>query len=250
MILGAGKGESGPRRPGPLAGMALGAALGVSIFLLAVLVHDRLFSRRAPVLPPSTFTRGGDAQGAVRVLASAEGPGVQALLVPLREDGAPAEGEEAVLDGALFPGGPTHRWSRILVANPPGGPAYTLDLHPGAVSLETAAGRAGNIDLAAAVQARTGSLGPHRLLDLRVSRAAESSVEVPPGDFVRALVAFPREADPGAATGAGIAGGIRLLPREVPTESLRATLADGRVDRPHVPDRAEVKKARKAGGKE
>jgi hypothetical protein len=166
----------------------------------------------------------------VRVLATAGGGGVRAVLLPLREDGAPTGPEEAILDAAVWPGGPGRRWARILAANPPGGRPFTLVLAAGAVTLETPEGRFASEDLAGAVAGRAAALSPHRLLDLKVAHAHEESVEVPPGGFVRALVAFPAAAEIGRASGATIEGGVRLLPRDVATEGLRAVLADGRVD--------------------
>jgi hypothetical protein len=166
---------------------------------------------------------------------------VRAVLLPLREDGGSTEAEEAVLNGALFPGQPSRRFARLLVSNPRGGDPYTLDLGPGRVLLETGAGAAGNEDLAAAVAARLPALPAHRLLDLQVAHAADSSVEIPPGGFARVLVAFPGGADPREAAGASLARGPRLLPREVAVEGLRAALVDGRIDALQDAVRAEAK---------
>jgi hypothetical protein len=238
--------EERARRPGPLPGLVLGAALGATVFLLAGLIHDRFQTvRKGPVAPPSGFVYGSDARAPVRVLATLGGEGVQAVLLPLREDGASTASEERLLDAALFPGGPARRWARLLVANPPTGKPLSLDLRPGGVALDTAGGTVPNEDLAAAVTARLHDLTPHRLLGLRVSHAADSSVDVPPGGFVRVLVAFPPGTELPAAAGAVIAGGTRLVPREVPVEKLRTVLLDGRVDSLVDTERAQ---ARARGG--
>jgi hypothetical protein len=232
-----------------MAGMAVGAMLGAAVFLVAGLLYDRLFSRRAPSPLPASFSRGGDARGAVRVLSTMGTEGPRALLLPLREDGASAADEESLLDAALFPSGPAHRWARLLVANPPGRPAFALDLGAGKVVLETGGVRTGNADLAAAVRARAAALPAHRLFELRVAHAADRDLEVAPGEFLRALVAFPREADPAAATAADLAGEVRLLPRDVATERLRAVLLSGKVDDLADADRAEAPASRGPGGK-
>jgi hypothetical protein len=202
----------------------------VTIFLLATLFHDRVLGGKTPVRPPAGFVQGGDARARVHVLAALGGDGVRAVLLPLREDGAPAEAEGAAFDRDLFPGSAPRRWARLLVANPPGRAPFTLDLRPGSVTLEAAAGPSPNEDLAEAVVARLQGLSPHRLLDLRVSHAADSAVEVPPAGFVRVVVAFPGGAGLEAATGASLAGGPHLLPREVSVERIRAVLLDGRID--------------------
>jgi hypothetical protein len=117
----------------------------------------------------------------------------------------------------------------------------TLSLAPGAVVLETAAGPAGNVDLAAAVASRAKDLAAHRLLDLRVHRAADASAEVPPGGFVRVLLAFPADADPRTAAGASLGAGVRLLPREAPIDRVRSAVHDGvLLDLPDGP-RAEAR---------
>lgn len=224
-------GAPAPRPPGPLAGLLLGAVLGAAVFLAAALLHDRFLRRSAgPGRAPEGFATGADARGPVRVLATLGGTGPQAALLPLREDGGPSGPEEGILDAALFPGGPPHRWARLLVANPPGGEPFTVRVGGGALRLQGGGGRA-SADLAAAFEARRGSLSPHRLLDLRVARVPEPSVTVPPGEFVRILVAFPGEEPPGEAAGLDLPGGPRLLPREVTVESLRTALLDGRVER-------------------
>ena len=234
--------EGGRTRPGPLAGLLLGAALGATLFLLAGLIHDRVLSRgRRPSAPPRGFAMGSDARAPVRVLATLGGKGLQAVLLPLREDGASPAAEEGVLDAALFPGGPPRRWGRLLVANPPGGAAFVLDLRPGGVVLDAAGGPVRNEDLAGAVAARLPDLSPHRLLDLRVAHAADTSVEVPPGGFVRTLVAFPAGPPLSSAAGAALEGGVRLLPREVPVERIRSVLLDGRVDALLDAERAQAK---------
>ena len=237
---------AGPRRPGPLAGLFVGAALGAAVFLLAALFHDRFLPRSGPAAPPAGFGAGGDARASVRVLATLPGPGVQAVLLPLREDGGPTESEEAILDGALFPSGPAHRWARVIAANPPGGDPFTLSLAKGSLSLETAAGAVGNEDLAAAFAGRAGSLPAHRALDLRVARVPEAAIPVAGGTMVRALVAFPRGTDLASATGCGLLAGPRLRSREVTTESLRSVLLTGRVDILAEADRAEARPPRGA----
>ncbi len=240
-----GEEQAGPRVPGPVAGLLVGAALGAAVFFLAALLHERLSSERGPGLPPEGFAAGGDPRAAVRFLATVPGPGVQALLLPLREDGRPTEAEEAVLDRALFPGGPAHRWARLLASNPrDAGGAFTLPLEGGALVLGTAAGPVRNEDLAAAFGARHASLPPHRDLDLRVARVPEREVEVPPGGTVRALVAFPREADLEGASGLEIRGGLRLVPKEATTEALRGALLDGRIADLPGEVRAEARPAR------
>jgi hypothetical protein len=223
-----------------LAGAGLGAALGAAVFLLAALVYDRVLLRRSPPRPPARFAQGGEPRGAIRVLATVGGGGPAAVILPLREDGAETDPDEALLDAALFPDGPLHRWARLLVANPRDAAPLSIPLDAGAIVVAGSPGPAANADLAAAVEARAPSLSPHRLLDLRVAHAADGAVEVPPGGFVRLLLAFPRETNLRTATGAEIRGGIRLHPREVVTESLRAALVDGRTDRLADADRAEA----------
>jgi hypothetical protein len=231
-----------PLRPGPLPGLLLGAALGVTVFLLAGLVHERFESgKKVPAAPPRGFAFGGDARAPVRVLATLGGDGVQAALLPLREDGASTGSEGRILDSALFPAGPARTWARLVVANPPTGKTVTLDLGHGGVVLDTPAGPAPCEDLSAVVAARLPELSPHRLLDLRVSHAADATVEVPPGGFVRILVAFPPETGIPAAAGAVINGGPRLVPREVPVERIRDVLLDGRVDALVDAGRAQAK---------
>ncbi len=234
----------GRTRGGALAGAGLGAALGAAVFLLAAFVYDRLLLDRRPPEPTKLFTRGGEARGPVRVLSTnGFADVVGAVLLPLREDGADTGPDEAILDAALFPQGPPHRWARLLVANPPGAKPLALSLAPGSVSLtlEGVPRPAGNVDLAAAVEARAATLSPHRLLDLRIAHAADRSVEAPPGGLVRVLVAFPREADPRNARTADLACGLRLIRREVSTDSLRSALFDGRIDRFADADRAEAR---------
>jgi hypothetical protein len=221
--------------------VGLGAALGAAVFLLAALVHDRLLREPRTGAPPAGFTRGGGARGAVRVLATLGEPPPLAVLLPLREDGADTGTEEALLDAALFPSGPRHRWARLVVANPGGREPMRLSLAPGAVVLETAGGRVGNADVAAAFASRATALSAHRLLDLRVAHAHETEVEVPRGGFVRALVAFPGDQGVREAAGAEFAAGaVRLRPREVVTERLRCVLLDGRVDLLEEADLAEA----------
>lgn len=234
-------GREDGRRPGPLAGLLFGVGLGVSVFLLASLVHDRVLGRKHPAAPPAGFSFGGDARAPARVLSTVGASGVRVVLLPLREDGGSTEAEETVLNGALFPGAEPRRFARLLVANPRGGAPFTLDLGPGRVVMETAAGPVGNVDLAAAVAARLPSLSPHRILDLQVAHAADRTVEIPPGGFARALVAFPAGADPATASGASVKGGPRLLPRTVAVEGLRTALLDGRIDALQDAERAEAK---------
>jgi hypothetical protein len=169
-----------------------------------------------------------EARVPVRVLVSLDGPGPAALLLPLREDGGPAGGEEAILDGALFPGAAGRAWARLLVNHPGGKEPLRLPLGDGAVLLETPGGLVANGALAPVFAARSPSLSPHRLLDLRVARVPDAAVEVPPGGFVRVLLAFPPGTDLRAAGGATVAG-IRLLPRELPADRLRTALVDGRL---------------------
>lgn len=238
--------DGGPRRiPGPLAGLLVGAVLGAAVFFLAALVHGRLSGDRGPGVPPEGFAAGGDPRSGVRVLATVPGPGVQALLLPLREDGMSPAAEEAVLDRALFPEGPAHRWARILASNPrdAAGP-FALPLEGGALVLATAAGGLPNEDLAAAFAARQSSFGGHRELDLRIAHVPEGEVRVPPGGTARALVAFPREADLEGASGLEIRGGPRLVPREASTEAIRAVLLDGRIAEMPERVRAEAKPPR------
>jgi hypothetical protein len=214
-----------------VAGAAFGAALGAAVFLLATLLHDRLSGRGEPGAPPPRFGFGSAARAPVRVLATLGGEPVRAVLLPLREDGGAAEAVEALLDGDLFPGGPPRRWARLLVANPAGGKPWRLGLGPGEIVLERGgAGALANEDLPAAFAARADSLSPHRALDLRTFHADDAALEIPPGEFRRVLVAFPRAADPAAAEGAVLSGGLRLLPREVSVESLRSALTDGKVE--------------------
>lgn len=178
---------------------------------------------------PEGFIPGGGARGTIRILATLPGGGLQAALLPLREDGAPSDAEASILDGALFPGEAGRSWARLLVANPREAAApFLLRLAGGALRLEGAAPAASE-DLAAAFTARRASLSRHRMLDLLLAHVPEDSVQVAPGSFVRALVAFPGGTDLAAATGLEIPGGPRLRPREVATESLRAVLADGRI---------------------
>jgi hypothetical protein len=182
------------------------------------------------------------------VLSTVGAAGVRAVLLPLREDGGSTEAEEQVLNEALFPGAEPRRFARLLVANPRGGAPFTLDLGPGRIVLETGAGPAGNEDLAAAVSARLPSLSPHRILDLQVAHASDRTVEIPPGGFARALLAFRASADPGAAAGASLKGGPRLLPRTVAVEGLRTALLDGRIDALQDAERAEARSAESGGG--
>lgn len=230
----------GPRSPGPLAGLLVGAALGVSVFLLASFLHDRVLNRSSPGAAPAGFAFGGDARAPARVLSTVGAGGVRAVLLPLREDGGSTEAEEGALNRVLFPGLSPRRFARVLVSNPRGAAPFTLDLRPGALLLEVASGPVRNEDLAAAVAARLPSLTPHRLLDLQVAHASEPTVEVPPGGFVRALVAFPDGPGVREATGASLAGGPRLLPREVAVEGLRTALLDGRLDALQDAERAEA----------
>jgi hypothetical protein len=226
------------RGPGPLAGLAAGAALGAALFGLALLLlqaRDDRGDRR----PPEGFSRGAsDPRTPVRVLASLAGPGPRALLLPLREDGGDPGPAEAILDGDLFPDGPRHRWARLVVSNPAGAPPASVSLAPGAVVLDAPSGPAGNADLAAAFAARAASLPAHRVLDLRVASAPDRAVEVPPGGFVRVLLAFPEGADPREASGATIGGSLRLLPREVPLDRVRTALHGG--DLEDLPDSVRV----------
>jgi hypothetical protein len=233
------------RRPGPLAGLAFGAVLGAGVFLLAHILQERASGRRTPAKPPAGFSYGGDARAPARVLGTLGGEGIRAVLLPLREDGGSTDAEEALLSEALFPGEPPRSFARLLVANPRGAARHSLDLRPGKVILETGSGPVGNLDLAAAVAARLPSLSPHRVLDLQVSRAADASVEIEGGGYVRVLVAFPPGADPRRAAGATLASGTRLLPREVAVEGLRTALLDGRVDALQDADRAEAKAGRR-----
>ncbi len=212
-------GRSAP--PGPVAGLLLGAVLGVTVFFVATRFHDRVFGGKTPVARPPAFVQGRDARLDVRVLAALGGQGVRAVLLPLREDGAAAEAEEAI---------PPRQWARLLVSNPPGRPPYRVALGPRKILLDAGGVPVPNEDLAAAVAARLPALSPHRVLDLRVSHAADGEVEVPPGSFVRILVAFPGKAGVSGAAGAAFAGGPSLLPREVSVERLRAVLLDGRID--------------------
>jgi hypothetical protein len=229
------------RAPGPLVGVAIGAALGSALFLLAALLHDSFFPRRGPGRPPEGFSAGVDPRAPVRVLATLPGePGPGAVLMPLREDGGSAGAEEALLDREVFPGGPRHRWARLVVTNPPGAPALRLSLAAGAVVLRAPDGPAGNVDLAGAIRDRAASLSPHRLLDLRVARATDAEVVVPPGAFVRAVVAFPAGADPTAASEAVLGGVARLLPREAGPDRLRTLLLEGGLDGLRDSERAEA----------
>ena len=234
-------------RPGPVAGLLCGVGLGVSVFLLATLVHDRVLTRKPSGVPPAGFSFGGDARAPARVLSTLGTDGVRAVLLPLREDGGSTDAEEKVLNDALFAGQSPRRFARILVSNPRGAPPFTLDLRPGGVVLETGSGPVKNEDLAAALAARLPSLSAHRLLDLQVSHAADPTVEIPPGGFARALVAFRDGVDAREAAGASLAGGPRLLPREVAVEGLRAALLDGRIDALQDAVRAEAKRVPGAG---
>lgn len=236
-----------PRGPGPLAGLAAGAALGAALFGLALLLlgsRDDGVARR----PPEGFSPGpADPRTPVRVLATLDGPGLRAMILPLREDGGDPAAEEAILDRDLFPGGPRHRWARLVAVNPPGGAAIPVSLAPGSVVLETAAGPAGNVDLAAAFASRGKDLPAHRALDLRVHRASDRSVEVPPGGFVRVLLAFPAPADLREAAAASLGEGVRLLPREAPLDRVRSALLEGTVlDLPDA-KRAEARPAVREG---
>jgi len=229
------------RAPGPLAGLAAGAALGAALFGLAVLLLGHR-GDGGPLRPPPGFSPGAaDPRTPVRVLATLDGPGLHAMILPLREDGGDPAAEEAILDRDLFPGGGSHRWARLVASNPEGGPAVRLSLAPGAVVLETEAGPAGNVDLAAAFAARAKDLPPHRALDLRVHRAPDREVEVPPGSFVRVLLAFPAAADPREAAAASLGEGVRLLPREAPLDRVRSALLEGSVSTLPDAKRAEAR---------
>jgi len=234
-------------RPGPLTGLAAGAALGAALFGLVLLLLGRP-ERSASPTPPPGFSRGApDPRAPVRVLATLGGPGLRALLLPLREDGGDARAEEAVLDRDLFPEGPPRRWARLLLANPPGAGPATVSLAGGAIVLETAAGPRGNEDLAAVVAARAAELPGHRRLDLGVHRAADRAVTVAPGEFVRVLLAFPGDADLGKASAASLGDGVRLLPRESPVERIRTALHEGSLaDLPEA-DRAEARPPERDG---
>jgi hypothetical protein len=238
---------NGARRPGPIAGLAAGAALGAALFGVAVLLLGRPGRGRVPDPPPG-FSRGeADPRAPTRVLAGVAADGTAALLLPLREDGGDTGAEEALLDRDLFPEGPRHRWARLVVSCPPGAKPARVALGPGAIVLEGPAGPRGNEDLAAAVAARLPALPAHRALDLGVHRAAEREVEVAPGAFVRILVAFPLDADLRAASAASLGGALRLLPRESPVDRLRTALLDGDIASLPDADRAEARPDRPAG---
>ena len=65
--MGLGDGAGG-RRPGALAGLFVGAALGVAVFLLAAFVYERFRPGRGGAAHPPGFVTGGDARGGVRIL--------------------------------------------------------------------------------------------------------------------------------------------------------------------------------------
>ena len=233
------------RAAAPLYGAAAGAGLGVALFLLAALLHDRVFPPRGPEAPPAGFAAAGDPRGAVAVHAGEPAPGVAAVLLPLREDGGPSGPGDALLDEALFPGQPPHRWYRLVVSN--GGTVpFRLDLAAGGVALSGGGREVPGADLAAAFAARRTTLSPHRVLDLVASRAPESSIDVAPGASARVLVAFPGAAAPGPADAVRLRGATgRLAAREVTAESVRTALLRGE---PRVLEAADRAEARGPGG--
>jgi hypothetical protein len=215
---------------GPLSGILLGAALGVSAFLAA---HHFLGGPGRPgeaAAPPDGFRTGSAATAPVTVLTGALGPGVEAVLLPLRDDGAPTEQDGALLDAALYPGEAPRQWWRLAVSNRGAAP-FAMDLRPGAlVRVDGSGGRSGSLDLAAALDARRPRLPRHRAFGLAAAGAGARRLEVPPGGHARVLVAFP-----GARADAAIpvrveAAGASLVPREATSESLRTALATGRLD--------------------
>ena len=229
------------RRPGPLAGLAAGAALGAALFGVVVLLLGRPDRGRTPDPPPG-FSRGeADPRGATRVLVGSGAGGLSALLLPLREDGGDTATEEALLDADLFPSGPRHRWARLVISRAPGSEAGAVSVAPGSIVIETPDGPRASVDLAAAVAARAADLPPHRRLDLGVHRAVDRSVDVASGSFVRILVAFPADADLRAASSASVGGALRLLPRDPPVDRLRTALHEGSIHALPDADRAEAR---------
>jgi len=243
------------RRPFPFAGVSIAVSLAAAVFLLALQLGGVFAARRTGAAEPAGFAPGGDARSGVRVLAGEPRPGLDALLHPLREDGAPAESEEAVLDGALFTAVPRHRWWRLVLANRAreGEPAR-VRLGAGAVTLAGPRGPVASVALAEAFQARRGGLPAQRLLDLLLQNVHRDEVEVPPGGAVRALLAFPAGTDPSAAASAALGGeGAALRVREVTVESVREALATARIEalQPVAVDEASGRAggARRKGGR-
>ncbi len=235
------RGSAGRQLPAAVAGLLVGSALGATIFLLAVFLHDRLFSP-VPSSPPAGSVPAGDPRAAVRVYAGSPREGVDLVLLPLREDGVPAPGAEGVLDAELFPGGPAHRWYRLLATNRDGDAPLRVTLGEGHVTREAPDGLRPSADLRAAWSARERDLAPHRRMALRLLHVPESSVEVSPRGSVRILVAVPAGGPGGAeATGFRMADGTRLWPVDVTVESLRAALGAGDGRRLEPAHRAEAR---------
>jgi hypothetical protein len=228
--------DASPSAWGPLHGILLGAALGVTAFLAAMHFLGA-GSPRAEVEPPDGFRTGGGAGGAVPILVGALPSGVAAALVPLREDGVPGERDAALLNEALFPGGPPHRWDRLVLENA-GEATATVDVGGGNLFLlGPGDARRGNADLAGALEARRAALPRHRRFDLESAGAGRRRLDIAPGASVRVLVAFPADA-PDSPPADGLAlGDARLVPAEATAESLRAALATGRLAALRVPSR-------------
>lgn len=210
------------RIPGPVAGLFVGAALGVALFFV---IQGKGFRRSGPRgLEPGPEPT--DPRGAVTILVGSPRAGVDLALLPLREDNADDVGASTLLERDLFPDGPSHRWRRILVTHRGTGGNFHLPLGEGALVLEGEGGESASIDLAGAYERGAGGLSPARRLALRSASVHRPSLEVPEGGSVRALVAFPAGApDLDAIPGARLADGARLHPVSVTTESLRSALA-------------------------
>ncbi|MHC4820716.1 MAG: hypothetical protein ACYTDX_03230 [Planctomycetota bacterium] len=212
----------------------------MTVFLLAGLVHDRLVEPSRPAQEPSGFEAPADLRGAVRILTGEVSLGVEVALIPLRADGLSDEGMADILDEALFPDGPRHRWYRLLVTNAPGEGAFRLGLGEGSLRLVGENARTGNVDLSAVYAARRADLSPHRRMDLRLVGVDAGGVEVIDGGSSRVLLAFPEGVSVDTAAYGELGGARRLWPVEVTTESLRAALLDGRIGSLEAVLRAEV----------
>jgi hypothetical protein len=211
------------RIPGPVAGLALGAVLGASLFAISNYLQMGSRNRGSAAVPAIATT---DPRGGVTVLVGSPADGVEVALLPLREDAADDAAEVALLARDLFPGEPPPRFRRLLVTHRGEGTPWSLALGDGSVVLEGADAEFSSRGLSEPYRRNHDSLSQSRQLALRVAGVDRDSLVIPPGGAARVLVAFPAETAASRPSDvARLADGARMWAMEVTTESLRSALA-------------------------